>query len=89
MVGNNGNTWGYGTNYKWVDKYFWEGSPQFTGPVPAFIVVDAQVNFTWKAAKTNFKIGCSNIMNNQHIEAYGGSRIGRLAYLSLLYEWSK
>lgn len=89
MVGNNGNTWGYGTNYKWVDKYFWEGSPQFTGPVPAFIVVDAQVNFTWKAAKTNFKIGCSNILNNQHIEAYGGPRIGRLAYLSLLYEWSK
>ncbi len=84
-----GNTWGYAVNYKWVDKYFWEGSPQFTGPVPAFIVVDAQLNYTLKKANTNIKIGCSNLLSNKHIEAYGGPEIGRLAYIALLYEWAK
>ncbi len=86
---DSGNSLGYAVNYKWVDKYFWEGSPQFTGPVPAFIIVDAQVNYTWKKSNTNFKVGCSNLLDNKHIEAYGGPLIGRMAYVSLLYEWAK
>jgi iron complex outermembrane recepter protein len=85
----NGNSWGYGANYKWVDKYFWEGSPQFTGPVNAFTVVDAQVNYTLVKQNINIKLGCSNLLNNLHIEAYGGPQIGRLAYICLLYEWQK
>jgi iron complex outermembrane receptor protein len=86
---DNGNSWGYAVNYKWVDYYFWEGSPQFTGPVPAFTVVDAQINYTLKKASTNIKIGCSNLLKNEHIEAYGGPMIGRMAFISVLYEWSK
>jgi outer membrane receptor protein involved in Fe transport len=84
-----GNTWGYALNYKWVDEYFWEGSPQFTGPVPGFIVVDAQVNYTLKKHNLNFKVGCSNLLNNLHIEAYGGPLIGRMAFASIQYEWAK
>jgi outer membrane receptor protein involved in Fe transport len=82
-------SWGYSMNFKWVDKYFWEGSPQFTGPVRSFTVMDAQLNFTWVKAKTNFKVGCSNLLDNRHIEAYGGPMIGRMAYFTILYEWSK
>jgi outer membrane receptor protein involved in Fe transport len=84
-----GNTWGYAVNYKWVDQYFWEGSPQFTGPVPGFDVVDAQVNYTLKKSGLNFKVGCSNLLNNLHIEAYGGPLIGRLAFAAIQYEWAK
>ncbi len=84
-----GNTWGYGVNYKWVDKYFWEGSPQFTGPVRSFNVLDAQVNYTFKKQNINVKAGGSNLLSNLHIEAYGGPMIGRLAYLSVQYEWNK
>lgn len=84
-----GNTWGYAVNYKWVDRYFWEGSPQFTGPVPAFTVIDAQINFTLKKASTNFKLGCSNLLNNMHIEAYGGPEIGRMAFFAIQYDWNK
>ncbi len=85
----NGNTWGYGFNYKWVDNYFWEGSPQFTGPVPKFDVLDGQVNYTLVKQNINVKVGCSNLFSNKHIEAYGGPMIGRLAYITLLYEWKK
>jgi iron complex outermembrane receptor protein len=84
-----GNTWGYAVNYKWVDHYFWEGSPQFTGPVPAFTVVDAQVNYTLKKSSVNFKLGCSNLLNNLHIEAYGGPEIGRMAFFAIQYDWAK
>lgn len=84
-----GNTWGYAVNYKWVDEYFWEGSPQFTGPVPGFMVVDAQVNYTLKKSGINFKLGCSNLLNNLHIEAYGGPLIGRMAFAAIQYEWAK
>lgn len=84
-----GNSWGYALNYKWVDNYFWEGSPQFTGPVPQFEIVDMQVNYTWEKANLNFKIGCSNLLNNLHIEAYGGPLIGRMAYITILYDWKK
>ncbi|MFM7310673.1 MAG: TonB-dependent receptor plug domain-containing protein, partial [Flavobacteriales bacterium] len=83
------NRWGYGLNLKWVDAYFWEGSPQFTGPVPAFFLMDAQLNLLVHAWNTTFKAGCSNFMNNMHIEAYGGPYIGRLAYFSISYEWLK
>lgn len=84
-----GNTWGYALNYKWVDDYFWEGSPQFTGPVPSFTILDAQVNYSLKKAAVNFKIGCSNLLNNLHIEAYGGPLIGRMAFFAIQYEWDK
>ncbi|MFN0033381.1 MAG: carboxypeptidase-like regulatory domain-containing protein [Flavobacteriales bacterium] len=84
-----GNTWGYAFNFKWVDQYFWEGSPQFTGPVPEFSILDAQVNYTLKKQNINIKLGCSNLLRNLHIEAYGGPKIGRMAYLSLQYEWEK
>ena len=86
---NAGNTWGYALNYKWVDSYFWEGSPQFTGPVPGFTLLDAQVNYSLKKLGINFKVGCSNLLNNLHIEAYGGPLIGRMAFLAIQYEWEK
>ena len=85
---NAGNTWGYAVNYKWVDEYFWEGSPQFTGPVPGFMLLDAQVNYTLKKSGVNFKLGCSNLLNNLHIEAYGGPLIGRMAFAAIQYEWA-
>jgi outer membrane receptor protein involved in Fe transport len=84
-----GNTWGYALNYKWVDSYFWEGSPQFTGPVPSFDLMDVQVNYTLKKSGINFKVGCANLLNNLHIEAYGGPLIGRMAYAAIQYEWAK
>lgn len=85
----NGNTWGFGVNYKWIQGFLFEGSPQFTGFVPTYDLVDAQMNYHVKSIHTTFKIGASNLLDNQQIQTYGGPRVGRLAYFSLLYELGK
>ena len=36
-----------------------------------------------------FKLGASNLLNNYHYEVYGGPRIGRLAYFSILLDIEK
>ncbi len=80
---------GFNTNYKWVDGFLFEGSPQFTGFIPAYGLLDAQVNARFDKIDTTLKIGASNLLDNQVFQTYGGPRIGRLAYASLLYEFKK
>jgi iron complex outermembrane recepter protein len=80
---------GYNINYKWVKGFIFEGSPQFTGTVPGFDLVDVQVNYNFEKLHTTLKIGASNLLNNLHIEVYGGPLLGRLAYAQLTYEFSK
>lgn len=84
-----GNLWGFGVNFKWIQGFIFEGSPQFTGFVPSYSLVDAQVNYYVKALLTTFRIGASNLLNNMQFQTYGGPRIGRLAYFSILYELGK
>ena len=100
---------GYGVNYKWVQGYTFEGSPQFSGPIPTYDMVDAQVNVKLDKYHLTVKAGVSNLfglqplfaedvpaderwdraLNNDVYLVYGGPRVGRLAYLQLLYEFNK
>lgn len=80
---------GFSINYKWIDGFLFEGSPQFTGFIPSYSLLDAQVNWNWKRMDTTFKLGASNLLNTMNFQTYGGPRIGRLAYFSVLYEWNK
>ncbi|WP_020569158.1 TonB-dependent receptor [Neolewinella persica] len=80
---------GASVNYKWVDSYIFEGSPQFTGPIESYGMLDAQFNFTVPTIKTTIKVGASNLLDNQVFQVYGGPRIGRLAYISLTYNLVK
>lgn len=80
-------SWGFGVNYRWVEGFVFEGSPQFTGFVPSYYMVDAAVNAHFKEINTTVKIGASNLTNNMIFTAYGGPFVGRLAYISLVYEW--
>jgi iron complex outermembrane receptor protein len=80
---------GFSINYKWVEGFQYEGSPQFTGFVPTYDLLDAQVSVDVERLNTTIKIGASNILNNEHFETYGGPYIGRLAYISLLYDFKK
>ncbi len=82
------STWGFGVNYKWVQGFVFEGSPQFTGYVPTFDLLDIQANAHIDQLNMTVKAGASNVLKNWHIEAYGGPSVGRLAYISLLYEVS-
>jgi iron complex outermembrane recepter protein len=78
---------GFNVNYKWIEGFIFEGSPQFTGAIPTYDLLDAQVNFFYSRINTTLKIGASNVLDNQQFQTYGGPRIGRLAYISLVYDW--
>jgi iron complex outermembrane receptor protein len=80
---------GFNINYKWNQGFLFEGSPQFTGFVPSYDMLDIQVNKRFQKYKSTVKIGASNILNNMKFQVYGGPRIGRMAYISVLYELDK
>jgi iron complex outermembrane recepter protein len=74
--------WGYGVNYRWVQGFRFEGSPQFTGDVPTYYMLDVQMNYNVARIFTTFKLGANNLTNNKVIQVYGGPKIGRLVYFS-------
>jgi iron complex outermembrane recepter protein len=78
--------YGFSVNYKWIQGFIFEGSPQFTGFVPTYDLLDAQVNYRIPSIYSTFKLGASNLLNNMAFQVYGGPRIGRLAYFSILFE---
>lgn len=79
----------FNINYKWIEGFLFEGSPQFTGLIPTYDLVDAQINYGVERWNTTFKLGASNLLNNKQFQTYGGPRIGRMAYFSILYEFKK
>lgn len=76
----------FNLNYKWVEGFLFEGSPQFTGFVPTYDMLDAQVSFGLDKINSILKIGASNVLDNRKFQTYGGPRIGRLGYIKLTYE---
>ena len=79
--------WGFGVNYKWIDGYVFEGSPQFTGYVPSYYLIDAAITANFKKINTSVKVGASNLTDNRVYTVFGGPYIGRMAYVSIVYEW--
>ncbi|MCZ4407515.1 TonB-dependent receptor [Cryomorphaceae bacterium 1068] len=79
--------WGFSVNAKWVDGFIFEGSPQFTGFVPSYYMVDAAVMTNFKKINTTLKLGASNLTDNRVFTVYGGPYVGRMAYFSIIYEW--
>jgi iron complex outermembrane receptor protein len=77
------NGLGFNVTYKWIQGFLFEGSPQFTGRIPTYDMLDAQVSYNFKKINTTFKLGASNLMNEQNYQTYGGPQIGRLAYFSV------
>lgn len=80
---------GFNFNFKWVQGFQFEGSPQFTGFVPTYWLLDGQVNKKVEKIHTTFKLGASNILNKQVIQVFGGPYVGRMAFLSVLVELDK
>jgi len=76
-------------NYKWVQGFVFEGSPQFTGSIPSYGLCDAQISLTRIKEKSEnkrtitYKLGASNVLNNKVYQVFGGPLVGRLAYLSI------
>ncbi|MFM2206480.1 MAG: hypothetical protein RL213_455 [Bacteroidota bacterium] len=77
---------GFNINYKWIQGFQYEGSPQFTGYVPSYSLLDAQVSYKQPQWHSTFKLGASNLLDNRVFTVYGGPTVGRLAYFSVLVE---
>ena len=75
----------FSINYKWVQGFLYEGSPQFTGFIPTYDLVDLQLSKEIIDLGATVKIGATNIFNNLHYEVYGGPYIGRMTYCSILF----
>ncbi len=52
---------GFGINWKFVEGFTFTGSPQFTGPIPSYDMVDAQVNVKFPGQHLTVKLGASNL----------------------------
>lgn len=78
----------FNVNFKWIEGFVYEGSPQFTGDVPTYWMIDAMVSKELPKYHAQLKIGASNLTNNMALQVYGGPRIGRMAYVSLLFDIS-
>lgn len=77
---------GFNVTYKWIEGFLFEGSPQFTGRIDSYDLLDAQITSNIKDWNLTLKLGASNLLNNKVFQVYGGPRVGRLAYFSILYE---
>ncbi len=88
-IGSPRVTFGFNVNYKWIEGFLFEGSPQFTGFIPTYDLLDAQVNVRVSRINTTFKVGASNVLDQRQFQTYGGPAIGRLAYASVVYDWKK
>jgi iron complex outermembrane receptor protein len=80
------NNIGFSANFKWVEGFMYEGSPQFTGYVPSYNMLDVQVSKFVPKIRSTFKLGASNALNNMAFQVYGGPKIGRMIYFSILLE---
>lgn len=76
---------GFSVNWQWVDNFFWESSFG-DGPVSAYNVVDAQVNYEFPKYYSTLRLGASNLLNFERREIYGGPRIGRMFYVQYSFD---
>lgn len=80
------NGFGFNINYKWVQGFYSEGSPQFSGNIPSYGLVDAQVNKYMDKAKLTVKLGASNLLNNSALQVFGGPYVGRVIYINVSFD---
>ncbi len=76
------NNIGFNVAWRWSDNYFWESSFG-SGEIPAFNVLDAQVNYKIPSLKTTLKAGATNLFGDEYFTAFGTGYIGQQYYLAL------
>ncbi|WP_418500704.1 TonB-dependent receptor [Flagellimonas sp.] len=72
---------GFNVNYRWSDSYYWEASFA-DGDIPAFTVLDAQINYSVPSIKSVFKVGGSNLLGDEYFSAIGTGNVGSIYYVS-------
>ena len=73
---------GFNVSWRWSDAFFWQASFA-DGNVPSYNVVDAQVNYRIPKWNWNFKVGASNLLNQEYFTVFGSGFIGAQYFVSL------
>ncbi len=72
---------GFNVNYRWSDSFFWQAGFA-DGDVPAYTVLDAQINYSVPSIKSIFKAGGSNLLGDEYFTALGTGLVGSIYYIS-------
>lgn len=72
---------GFNVAWRWSDNYLWQSSFG-DGEIDAYHVVDAQLNYRVPSMKSSFKIGASNLLQDEYATAFGTGNIGSIYYVS-------
>ncbi len=87
-VGNNGfgfkKRLGFNATYRWQDAYFYDGDFG-NGALPQVQTVDAVFSYRLPAAKTIFKVGANNLLNQYYRSGFANPMMGGLYYVSFGY----
>jgi len=75
---------GFNVSYRWQDAFFYE-SDFSNGNINAIHTVDAQISYRIPAAKSIFKFGANNLLNEYYTNGVGNAIIGGLYYVSFGY----
>ena len=75
---------GFNVTYRWQDAFFYE-SDFSNGNINAIHTVDAQLSYRIPAAKSIFKFGANNLLNEYYTNGVGNAIIGGLYYVSFGY----
>ncbi len=76
---------GFDLNYRWQDEFLWENSFAH-GIIPAFGVLNVQLNYPVKSIKTVIKAGATNPLGNDYRTNAGGPFVGQMYYISLTFD---
>ena len=77
---------GFVVNWKWVDDYYWQ-AVFASGPVPSYNTLDLQFNYAFPKIHSKLRIGGSNILGNEYIQAYAMPLIGVFWYASWSFDF--
>ncbi|MCH2045466.1 MAG: TonB-dependent receptor [Saprospiraceae bacterium] len=76
---------GFNIKYRWSDSYLWQ-SPFGQNTIESYHVLDAAITYKMKKIGTLFKIGGTNLLNQEYRQIYGGPNIGSQFYVGITYD---
>lgn len=76
---------GFNIKYRWSDSYLWQ-SPFGQNTIQSYHVLDAAITYKMKQIGTLFKIGGTNLMNQEYRQIYGGPNVGTQLYVAITYD---
>ncbi|MCK4345936.1 MAG: TonB-dependent receptor [Bacteroidales bacterium] len=79
------NNVGFKVIWRWQDSFFWQ-SPFGDGIIDPIFTFDAQLTYKLEKMNSTLKFGVNNFINIQHVNNYGGPKMGALYFMSITFD---